>query len=392
MRLAYFVSHPIQYQSPLLRLIASDPEIELEVFFFSDFSLQEYLDPGFGKTIKWDIPLTEGYKYQFLETWGSKERHSWFKQPIAKNITQILKEGRFDAVWIHGWSWFCSLQAIWSSNRLGIPVFVRGDSNVLNEPKGFLKKGLKNFLLKALFKKIKIFLYVGTLNRQFYQNYGVKEEALFPMLYAVDNQYFQNKVKQARQNRESLRQSLGLEPGRPIILFAAKLTQIKRPQDLLAAYQLVSPDGIQEPDPYLLFVGDGVLRESLECAAQEIGWRSVRFLGFKNQSEMPAMYDLCDIFVLPSSFEPWGLAINEVMNAGKVVVVSEVTGCVPDLVHHQENGWVFPVGDIGNLVAGIQWALANSQTAGQKSIEIIQKFSFIEDIIGLKLALSQTLI
>ena len=66
-RLAYFVSHPIQYQAPLLQLIAADPEIELEVFFFSDFSLKPYLDPGFGKTIKWDIPLTEGYKHQFLE-------------------------------------------------------------------------------------------------------------------------------------------------------------------------------------------------------------------------------------------------------------------------------------------------------------------------------------
>jgi glycosyltransferase involved in cell wall biosynthesis len=392
MRLAYFVSHPIQYQAPLLRLIAAEPDIELEVYFFSNFSVAEYVDPGFGKAIKWDVPLTEGYTHYFLDTWGGKERYSCLKQPVAKNITQILKQGKFDAVWVHGWSWFCSLQAIWLSNRLGIPIFLRGESNGLTEPTTGIKKIIKTIFIKWLFPQIRGFFYVGSLNRKFYQSYGVKEEIFFWMPYTVDNNYFQEKAKQAHESRESLRQSLNLESGRPIILFAAKLIQHKRPQDLLAAYRLLSPNGLKEPSPYLLFVGDGELRDTLEEEAQKTEWNSIRFLGFYNQSKMPEIYDLCDVFVMTSDFEPWGLAINEVMNAGKAVVVSDVVGCVPDLVYHQQNGWVFPVGDIGNLVAGIQWALANSQTAGQKSIEIIQKFSFIEDIIGLKLALSQTLI
>ena len=158
----------------------------------------------------------------------------------------------------------------------------------------------------------------------------------------MDNDYFQRQTAEARQNRESFRQSLGLDKNRPIILFAAKLISVKRPQDLLSAYRCLSPDGITEPEPYLLFVGDGELRTQLEQEVQSTGWDSIRFLGFYNQSQMPAIYDLCDVFVMASDFEPWGLAINEVMNAGKAVVVSDVAGCVPDLVHHQENGWIFP--------------------------------------------------
>jgi hypothetical protein len=62
-RLAYLVTHPIQYQAPLLRRIAAEPDIDLTVFFGSDFSLKSYLDPAFGKVIAWDVDLTGGYRH-----------------------------------------------------------------------------------------------------------------------------------------------------------------------------------------------------------------------------------------------------------------------------------------------------------------------------------------
>ena len=170
-------------------------------------------------------------------------------------------------------------------------------------------------------------------------------------------------------------------------MYAAKLIEVKRPQDLLAAYRLLSPDGIKEPQPYLLFVGDGILRDSMEDSAKETGWQSIRFLGFRNQSEMPTMYDLCDIFILPSSFEPWGLAINEVMNAGKAVVVSDRVGCASDLIVDKQNGMIFPVGDVRALADAMRWAIANADQAGKKSLELIQSWSFQEDIKGLKSSL-----
>ena len=69
-RLAYLVTHPIQYQAPLLRRIAAEPGIDLTVFFCSDFSLQKFLDPDFGQVIAWDIPLMEGYRYEVLPALG----------------------------------------------------------------------------------------------------------------------------------------------------------------------------------------------------------------------------------------------------------------------------------------------------------------------------------
>ncbi len=59
-RLAYLVSHPIQYQSPLLRRIAREPEIDLTVFFGSDFSVKGYNDKDFGVEVKWDVRSAGG--------------------------------------------------------------------------------------------------------------------------------------------------------------------------------------------------------------------------------------------------------------------------------------------------------------------------------------------
>ena len=212
-----------------------------------------------------------------------------------------------------------------------------------------------------------------------------------PVPYAVDNSFFRDQARAAAGERERLRRELGLEPDRPIILYASKLSEVKRGVDLLNAYIQMSPDRVLEPRPYLLFIGEGDQRKILEEHARSRPWSSIKFLGFKNQTELPGYYDLCDVLVLPSVFEPWGLVINEAMNAGRAVVVSDQVGCGPDLVRSGENGYVFPAGDI----AGLRQALVNllgdpqkCRVMGQKSREIIETWGLEEDVAGLNQALA----
>ena len=101
-------------------------------------------------------------------------------------------------------------------------------------------------------------------------------------------------------------------------------------------------------------------------------------------------YDLCDVFVLPSVQEPWGLVINEVMNAARAVIVSDQVGCGPDLVRHGENGFIFKAGDVDDLKLALHETLANKDrciSMGQTSARIISDWSFEEDIVGLSNAL-----
>ena len=130
-RLAYVVSHPIQYQAELLRRIAAEPGIDLRVFFCSDFSLRSYKDAGFGVTVEWDVPLTEGYVSTVLPRWRDTSKPSPLR-PISRGFFRALKKGvdgkPFDAVWVHGYSTVNSIHAMLAAKALGLPVLLRAES------------------------------------------------------------------------------------------------------------------------------------------------------------------------------------------------------------------------------------------------------------------------
>jgi glycosyltransferase involved in cell wall biosynthesis len=412
-RLAYIVTHPIQYQAPLLRLLAANGDIDLKVFFLSDFSLHAHHEAAFGKTFKWDVNLTDGYEWEVLPRWGigrSTTLGLWW--PV-KGLKRLLAEGNFDAVWVHGWSHPGLRQAARAARALGLPLLLRGETTLDSSRASGWKQWLRNRHLKRLFHQTDAFLCIGTRNREFYQEFKVPADKLFLMPYAVDNELFQVRSQAAAAKRKALRKELELEPERPIILFAAKFIPAKAPGDLLAAYQREwggeqgADDGRRKaedrnqkseirrqkaedkPKPYLLLVGDGPLRGELEAQAGAMKGADVRFLGFKNQSELPAYYDLCDVFVLPSHHEPWGLVINEVMNAGKPVIVADCAGSAPDLVQPGFNGWVFPHGNLAALADCLRQAFGNADLLlmGQRSLEIVSRWDYQADLTGLLAAL-----
>lgn len=389
-KLAVLTSHPIQYQAPLFREIAQQPDIDLKVFFLSDVSIKEYKDKGFGRTIKWDVPLLEGYNHEFLPACGSRDKISFFR-PFNHGLGKRLKEENFDALWVHGYANQNCIRAIITANKLGVKIFNRGESNLNSGTKHPLKLFIKNIFLKWLFKKCDGFLSIGSLNKAYYRHYGVSEGKIFDAPYSVDNRFFQKLTESFRNDRESFRSSLGLQPDRPVILFAGKLMARKHPMDLLEAYIRLSNTGNEEPRPYLLLIGDGEEMDRLKKRAKQTGWNSIKFLGFQNQSKIPAFFDLCDVFVLPSTWEPWGLVVNEVMNAGKPVIVSDQVGCAPDLVKDGENGFIFPARDIGALKKALENTLTNPEKIAQMgsySLKKINSWGFEEDIKGLRKALA----
>ncbi len=389
-RVAYFVSHPIQYQAPMLRYIADHSDIDVEVFFISDFSIRGYRDEGFGGiTVKWDVPLLEGYKHEFLPVWGRRGEVSSLS-PFCHGVFSRLRRGHFDAVWCHGWAQVTTLQAILAARLLKIPVLLRCDAQIVSALRRPATRVIKEKSLRTIFSWASGLLAVGLHNRAYYSHYGVPDDKIYSVPYAVDNDFFQRKVALAKPNRETLRAELGLTAHRPVILYVSKFESRKRANDLLEAYTRLSEDGRVEPEPYLLFVGDGVERAGMETRAAATGWSSIKFLGFKNQSELPALFDLCDVFALVSEREPWGLIVNEVMNAGKPVIVSEGVGAAPDLVRDGVNGFVTPVGDIACLADRLRRVTSDAtlrDKMGAASLEIINGYDFRADVAGLTSAL-----
>jgi glycosyltransferase involved in cell wall biosynthesis len=392
-RLAYLVSHPIQYQAPLLRRIAEEPDVDLTVFYGSDFSVRGYRDEGFGVGVKWDIPLLDGYKHEFLPKLRDRGTVS-VASPLNYGIVSRLRgrggEAAFDALWVHGYATVNALHGILAAKALGIPVLLRADMWLRDRERSVVKLALKNIFFAGLKRMVDGVLSVGTLNAEYWRAYFGDDVAQFLLPYAVDNQSFAQRARAAAAGRAALQAELGVDPARPVILFAGKLQTRKHCDHLMEAYRRLSRGAGEEPGPYLVIVGDGEERAALERQAAATGFGSIRFCGFRNQSELPRFFDLATVFVLPSRHEPWGLIVNEVMNAARPVIVTDDVGCAPDLIEDGVNGCIVPVGDVGALAEALRFVLETpgvAEAMGQRAFERIQSWSFEEDVRGLRRAL-----
>ena len=130
-RLAILASHPIQYQTPLFRALAARSEIDLTVLFCSDWGLKPYRDDGFGQELKWNIPLLDGYRSEVLANKSPRPNLSHLGGLINPGIVRRLRRGYFDALWVHGWARATDWLAVLTAFASGIPVLLRGETNLL---------------------------------------------------------------------------------------------------------------------------------------------------------------------------------------------------------------------------------------------------------------------
>jgi glycosyltransferase involved in cell wall biosynthesis len=385
-KLIYFVAHPIQYQAPLLRLLANHPDIDLTVQFISDVSVTTFVDRGFKTKVTWDTPLLDGYDYHFLPCIRDKKTMRFF-DPIVYGICKSIKKSKCDAVWFHGYAHYSLIIGMLCCVIKKIPIFFRAESNLVCTKRSFLK----NIFISLLAKSVKAFLYIGSANKEYYQSYGVPEKKLFFVPYAVDNSYFKNKVNEQATFVSQEKKNLNLDPNLPVILYASKFIPRKNPLTLLHAFHRLSRNDARPPQAYLIYIGDGVQRVEVENTVNKLNLQSqVRLLGFKNQSQLPLYFSMCDIFVLASSREPFGLVINEVMNAGKMIIATNEVGASRDLIKENENGFVVEPDNIIQLHKALEKALADKETLhrmGQKSLEVIKHWGYQEDIEGIAAAL-----
>ena len=133
-------THPIQYQVPLWKKL-TEAGIDLEVVFLTKQGLEETYDPGFGQSFKWDIDLLDGYTYRFAKVNKDPDVSSFLKVRLSQSLKSLLGTRKVDAIWIQGWQVLAYWQIAFEAKLLGIPVWLRGETNDLrgiNKSKEFL--------------------------------------------------------------------------------------------------------------------------------------------------------------------------------------------------------------------------------------------------------------
>jgi glycosyltransferase involved in cell wall biosynthesis len=377
MRLAVLTSHPIQYYAPLFRALAN--AVDLHVFFAHRATAAEQASAGFGTPFTWDVDLTSGYAHSFLKNVARRPGTDRFLGCDTPDVGRHLREGRFQVLLVMGWHLKSYLQGVVAAKRLGIPVMVRGDSQ-LATPRSPLKKALKSLVYPPLLRFFDAALYVGQRSRAYYKRYGYPADRLFFSPHCVDTPWFSARANADERHR--LRDQCGVAPETHLVLFAGKLVPFKRPADVIAAAARSRARGLRAE---ILVAGSGELEVDLKATA--IACRiPLHLLGFRNQTEMPGAYAAADCLVLPSDGrETWGLVANEALACCRPIIVSEACGCAPDLASDGHVGRTFPTGDTEALAHAID-ALAITPPSSAAIAALSQAYSIEAAVHGVSSA------
>jgi len=377
-RLAIVTSHPIQYNAPWFRHLATRAEFSLRVFYLWDYGIKPMFDPGFQQTIQWDIPLLAGYRYRFVPNKSPHPGTYRFLGLWNPSLVKEIRRYKPSVILMLGYNFASCIYLVLRVRHT--PLIFRGDSHRIVRRAGW-REFLRRKLISLLFRQFSGFLYVGAANRDYFRYHNVPEHKLFRAPHSVENERFFAQAAQASTQAAAWKRELGIPERDLVILFAGKLEPKKRPLDLLRAFQAADMRDVS-----LLFVGSGPLEEQVKAVAA--GDEKIFFAPFQNQTLMPRTYAAGDLFVLPSfgTSETWGLAVNEAMCLGRPIIVSDHVGCARDLVVSNQNGLVFPAGDISALTRCLRHAVSDPERLrnwGECSRRMIEEYSYRQTTDGL---------
>ena len=352
-RLAIVVSHPIQYYAPLYRRLAQRSDLAIKVFFTWHAGEGPVHDRGFDAAVAWDVPLTDGYEFERVPGIASDPGTHHFLGLSNPTLVDRVMAGNPDAVHVTGWAWLSHLRALHAFHGRGIPILFRGDSHLLDGSERGPRWWIKRALLEHVYGWPAIFLVVGAANRAYYEAFGVEPKRLFPCPHSIDVGHFAEPAFALESEAQRWRGELGIADDCRVLLFAGKFERKKRPLELMRAVAALA-----DPAIVLVLVGGGELEREVKAMAASDPAR-FRVLPFQNQSRMPVVYRLGDLFVLPSAYgESWGLAVNEALASGRPVLVSDRVGCAIDVVD-PSCGEVFPWNDSSAMIAAVKALMAN---------------------------------
>ncbi len=360
-RIAVVNSHPIQYFAPLYAYLNRDPSLEITALYCSDSSVRGTVDPGFGRPVAWDVDLLAGYDVKWLGERAKTRTPGGFWSLVCPEVWAAIRDGRFDAVWLHGYAYASYVLAFTAAKWHGIPVLVRTETH-LGLTRNSLRRWIRDTVLSFAYRFVDAFLAIGTANREYYRSLGVPESKIFDVPYTVDNDRFIAAASISDVERAEIRCRFGLPMDAPIVIFASKFMPRKHPEDVVRAMRIVQENGVHAS---LLMVGTGEMEQTLRELCTSLGLKDFAFAGFVNQAELPRVLAASDVFVLPSENEPWGLIVNEAMCAGLPVVVGEQVGCVRDLVEDSVNGTSVAAGDVPDLANALERLLTDGELRTQ---------------------------
>jgi glycosyltransferase involved in cell wall biosynthesis len=360
-RLAVLITHPVQYTKPVFQALHGRADLELLVVFGCDHGLRNSLDPDFGVPFAWDSAPAEGFPHRLASHVPLPVLSNWFASlPIALHAVTLIQAFRPDAVLVFAYMPAFITEATLMLRLSGHRLLLRAEATDRALVRSSRRQWLKDRVLRLWYGMFSHCFPIGSDSDDHFARLGVSAARRTLVRYAVDVDFFQDQVDHWVPQRTALRRAASIPEDAVVLLWSGKITAVKNPRLLVDALALLEPE--ERGRCWLVVLGEGVLRERFSAAMEELLPGRCRFAGFVNQRELGRWYAMADALVFPSrQGETWGLVVNEALQFGLALLVSDHAGCARDLV---AGSWpappgscVFPSGDAGALAAAIRGVL-----------------------------------
>jgi glycosyltransferase involved in cell wall biosynthesis/lauroyl/myristoyl acyltransferase len=289
-------------------------------------------------------------------------RHSFREWRKGGRVIRWLKEHDVSAVFVQGCGDLGRIRVIRWCRREGIPCFLTGDFNIKSDNHRPLKRWLKRRVYDRGVAWSYGLMPCGAYGLALLHRYGGQDKPEWRFPFVPDISLFEHAPSAAI---ERVRTRFDLKPQRRRLVFSARMMTAKRPDLAFDAFLAIASE---RPDWDLVMVGEGPLRAELMTRVPDEAHGRIVWTGFlPDAADVAGLYAQCDVMILPSDHEPWGVVIVEAAAAGLAIVASDKVGAAPELVHDQVNGIVFQSGDLHALTCALRDITADEVVDRRKS-------------------------
>ncbi len=282
--------------------------------------------------------LMQGIPHQLLDL---QERNQ------TELVYQLIVKQNPDIIFIGGWFHRPYRQLAFASALQSVKFIMGMDTPWW----GTWKQYIAPLVLRPYLKRLSHVVVTGERSWQYARRLGIAPEKISSGLYGIDYQALSPLLSVRNQS-----------PWPQSFLFVGRYSEEKGIRELVVAYQHYR-QAVDNPWQ-LVCCGKGELESLLENQAGINNW------GFVQPREMQKIWCQSGVFVLPSRFDPWPLALVEAAAAGLPIICSQVCGSSVEVIRSDYNGLVIPANNIGSLhqaLVKIHHAYAELPSWGQRS-------------------------
>lgn len=338
---------------PYFELLVKKENLDAKVFFCSESEGNRIWKTEIGN--KFSYAILPNRKIEF----NGKDLFTYF---INLSVISELKKFNPDVIISAGWDLF-SYQAAFFYSKIAGKKFILWSGSTRCEPSW--RRTLASPLVKLMVKGSDAYIAYGTRAKEYLISLGAKPKKIFVAYNTTNVELFTKEVNLWRKKKAYIKKELGINTSM-VILYVGQLIERKGANYLIEAFRKIKKEN---DDVSLLVVGYGIWETNLRLYVKKEKIKDVIFAGGVKWEDTPKYYSVCDVLVMPSLEEVWGLVINEAMSAGLPIVATDVAGGTLDLIEDGLNGFIVKPGSPEAISKALLKILSNKNLRKKMSRE-----------------------